>query len=95
MPRGTLVLLHGLLPHWSAPNTTGRSRHAYSLHVIDGRTRYPSDNWLSPRHANFLYRGEKLVVRDEGSLNGVYVRIRQHNPTFFARHITPRRAVES
>jgi uncharacterized protein len=25
----------------------------------------------------------------------VYVRIRQHNPSFFARHITPRRAVES
>ena len=32
---------------------------------------FPSDNWLSPRHANFVYRGEKLVVRDEGSLNGI------------------------
>ncbi len=37
---------------------------------------FPSDHWLSPQHANFLYRGEKLVVRDEGSLNGVYLRIR-------------------
>jgi pSer/pThr/pTyr-binding forkhead associated (FHA) protein len=37
---------------------------------------FPSDNWLSPRHANFVYRGDKLVVRDEGSLNGVYVRVR-------------------
>ncbi len=37
---------------------------------------FPSDSWLSPNHANFLYRGSKLYVRDEGSLNGVYVRIR-------------------
>ena len=26
-------------------------------------------------HANFIYRDSALVVRDEGSLNGVYVRI--------------------
>ncbi|MEM6962269.1 MAG: zinc ribbon domain-containing protein [Myxococcota bacterium] len=36
---------------------------------------FPDDSWLSPRHANFIYRGEKLVVRDEGSVNGVYVRL--------------------
>ena len=41
---------------------------------------FPSDNWLSPKHANFLYRGDKLVVRDEGSLNGVYLRIRGTAP---------------
>ena len=41
---------------------------------------FPSDNWLSPKHANFLYRGEKLVVRDEGSLNGVYIRVRGASP---------------
>ncbi len=41
---------------------------------------FPSDNWLSPKHANFLYRGDKLVVRDEGSLNGVYLRIRTAAP---------------
>lgn len=44
--RGTLVVLHGLLPHASAPNRSSRSRHAYSLHVIDGRADYPADNWL-------------------------------------------------
>ncbi|NDH24300.1 MAG: phytanoyl-CoA dioxygenase family protein [Actinobacteria bacterium] len=43
---GTLVLLHGTLPHWSAPNTSSRSRHAYTLHVIDGVADYPADNWL-------------------------------------------------
>jgi pSer/pThr/pTyr-binding forkhead associated (FHA) protein len=43
----------------------------------DAQILFPTDSWLSPRHANFIYRGEKLVVRDEGSINGVYVRIRQ------------------
>ncbi len=36
---------------------------------------FPDDPFLSPTHANFLYRGTELVVRDEHSLNGVYVRI--------------------
>jgi phytanoyl-CoA hydroxylase len=44
--RGTLVVLHGLLPHASAPNRSARPRHAYALHLIDGRAEYPSDNWL-------------------------------------------------
>jgi len=47
---------------------------------------FPSDTWLSPRHANFLYRGEKLVVRDEGSLNGVYIRIRGAAPVKVGDH---------
>ncbi|NQW49734.1 MAG: phytanoyl-CoA dioxygenase family protein [Rhodospirillales bacterium] len=44
--RGTLIALHGLLPHASAPNRSPRPRHAYSLHLIDGRADYPTDNWL-------------------------------------------------
>jgi phytanoyl-CoA hydroxylase len=44
--RGALVVLHGLLPHASAPNRSARPRHAYSLHVIDGTAVYPTDNWL-------------------------------------------------
>jgi phytanoyl-CoA hydroxylase len=43
---GTLVCLHGLLPHYSAPNRSPLSRHAYTLHAIDGRSRWSSDNWL-------------------------------------------------
>jgi len=43
---GTLVVLHGLLPHWSGPNRSARSRQAYSLHVIDGAAAYPADAWL-------------------------------------------------
>ena len=44
--RGTLVVLHGLLPHASAPNRSARPRHAYTLHLIDGRAAYAADNWL-------------------------------------------------
>lgn len=45
-PRGTLVVLHGLLPHASAPNRSARPRHAYALHMIDSCAEYASDNWL-------------------------------------------------
>ena len=46
--KGTLVLLHGQLPHRSGPNLSDRSRHAYTLHLIDGAARYSPDNWLQP-----------------------------------------------
>lgn len=46
VPRGSLVVLDGLLPHLSGPNHSPRSRHAYTLHLIDGRAHYPADNWL-------------------------------------------------
>ena len=44
--KGALVLLHGLLPHLSRANRSPRSRHAYTLHVIEADARYPLDNWL-------------------------------------------------
>jgi phytanoyl-CoA hydroxylase len=44
--KGTLIVLHGLLPHMSRANLSTRSRHAYSVHVIDADCRYPEDNWL-------------------------------------------------
>jgi phytanoyl-CoA hydroxylase len=48
--RGTLVVLHGRLPHASAPNRSPRARHAYALHLIDGTARYAPDNWLQRPH---------------------------------------------
>ena len=45
-PAGTLVVLHGLLPHWSDVNRSAKSRHAYSLHCISAAADYPSWNWL-------------------------------------------------
>ncbi|MFL6256787.1 MAG: phytanoyl-CoA dioxygenase family protein [Pyrinomonadaceae bacterium] len=44
--KGALVLLHGLLPHLSRANRSPRSRHAYTLHVIEEGCYYPADNWL-------------------------------------------------
>lgn len=43
---GSLVLLHGQLPHWSAANESRRSREAFTLHVIERQAHYPDDNWL-------------------------------------------------
>jgi FHA domain len=42
----------------------------------NGQLVLPDDQFVSPRHANLFYRGGKLVVRDEGSLNGVFWRVR-------------------
>ncbi len=53
---GTLVVMHGLLPHYSAPNRSPASRHAYTLHFVDGRTRYCPSNWLQ-RGPSFPARG--------------------------------------
>jgi phytanoyl-CoA hydroxylase len=44
--KGTCIVLDGLLPHYSLPNTSGRSRFAYAIHTIDQRCHYPDDNWL-------------------------------------------------
>ncbi len=43
---GTLVVLHGALPHFSASNRSSNSRYAYTLHAISGAAHYPADNWL-------------------------------------------------
>ena len=48
-PQGTLVVFHGRAPHLSGPNHSDRSRHAYTLHVIDRDCHYPADNWLQRR----------------------------------------------
>lgn len=44
--KGTLIVLHGLLPHRSLENRSHKSRHAYTLHVISEKSDYPESNWL-------------------------------------------------
>ncbi len=44
--KGSLILLHGLLPHRSFENRSTGSRHAYTLHLIQSTASYPEDNWL-------------------------------------------------
>jgi phytanoyl-CoA hydroxylase len=46
---GSLVVFQGLLPHYSAPNRSPKSRQAYTLHVTDGECKYASENWLQAK----------------------------------------------
>jgi len=46
LKKGSLILLHGLLPHRSFENRSTRSRHAYTVHLSRADARYPNDNWL-------------------------------------------------
>lgn len=50
VPQGTLIVLHGLLPHMSKENRSSHSRHAYALHVISGNAQFSADNWLKRPH---------------------------------------------
>jgi pSer/pThr/pTyr-binding forkhead associated (FHA) protein len=47
-------------------------------HIVgrNGQLVFPDDPFVSPKHANLFYRNGKLVVRDESSLNGVFLRVR-------------------
>jgi len=70
--RARLILIRG-------EGMDGLSYHLKAdEHVVgrQGQVEFPDDPFVSPRHANFFYRDNRLVVRDEGSLNGVYFRIR-------------------
>lgn len=53
---GTLVVFHGLLPHWSRANRSPRSRVAYTLHATDAASRYAASNWIQ-RRPDFPVRG--------------------------------------
>ncbi|MCF6219934.1 MAG: phytanoyl-CoA dioxygenase family protein [Robiginitomaculum sp.] len=53
---GTLVCFNGMLPHYSAPNTSGKARHAYTLHVTDEVCVYAPQNWIQ-RSKDFPVRG--------------------------------------
>lgn len=41
---------------------------------------FAGDSYLSPRHATFTRRGAQVFVKDEASLNGVYVKLRPNEP---------------
>jgi len=47
-PRGSLVVLHSAVVHYSGENSSPSARHAYSIHVVDNKEGvvYPEDNWL-------------------------------------------------
>jgi pSer/pThr/pTyr-binding forkhead associated (FHA) protein len=50
---------------------------------VDCPLLFPDDPFLSPVHCNFFYRDGQLIVKDEKSVNGVYVRIAGSKPIPF------------
>lgn len=72
--RAKLILIRG-------EGLEGLSYHLNATEHVAGRKQgailFPEDNYLSPRHATFLYRDNVLYLRDEGSHNGTFLRIRE------------------
>eukprot|EP00850_Spirogloea_muscicola_P007127 SM000035S13107 [mRNA] locus=s35:389112:391869:- [translate_table: standard] len=47
---GSLMLLHGALVHTSYENKSPKSRHAYSVHIVESNNcTYAAENWLHRR----------------------------------------------
>lgn len=77
--RAKVVLLRG-------DGVEGLSYQLNSEHHLVGREGqivFDDDVFLSARHADLYYRDGQLYAKDEGSLNGVYVRIREDVPLEF------------
>lgn len=76
-PRGMLVLIR-------PDGSEGESFGLREPETAVGRNvagPFASDSYLSPRHATFRFDGAALWVRDESSLNGVFVRLQADTPT--------------
>jgi pSer/pThr/pTyr-binding forkhead associated (FHA) protein len=71
--RAKLVLVKGDANDGVAYQLNGTE---HVLGRMEGAILFPEDPLISPRHANFMYRETKLYVRDEGSVNGVFIRIK-------------------
>ena len=41
---------------------------------------FGGDSYLSPKHATFKVQGGRVLVKDEKSLNGVYIKVARDNP---------------
>lgn len=72
--RAKLILIRG-------EGMEGLSYHLNATQHVAGRKHgailFPEDKYLSPKHATFLYRDNKLFVRDENSMNGTFLRMRE------------------
>ena len=44
--QGTLIVFNGLYAHLSSANRSAQSRHAFTLHAINGLAHYPPSNWI-------------------------------------------------
>lgn len=49
VPKGSCILIHGQVVHFSEPNKSKNSRHAYTFHIVEQKnTTYSKDNWIQP-----------------------------------------------
>lgn len=71
--RAKLILIRG-------EGLEGLSYHLNATEHVAGRKQgailFPEDNYLSPKHASFVYRDNVLFLRDESSHNGTFLRVR-------------------
>ena len=77
---GSAVVLTALRADGSE---AGQFRLADGPSVTVGRDTgsiFAGDSYLSPRHATFQRRSAQLMVKDEGSLNGVYLKLKPNEP---------------
>jgi pSer/pThr/pTyr-binding forkhead associated (FHA) protein len=72
--RAKLILITG-------EGLEGLSYHLNATEHVAGRGNgailFPDDDYLNKRHATFLYRDNKLYLRDEESQNGTFLGIRE------------------
>ncbi|RLB47881.1 MAG: phosphopeptide-binding protein [Deltaproteobacteria bacterium] len=74
--RGALVLIR-------PDGTEGESFPISDGSTTIGRTAggvFEADSYLSPTHATFSFSGDALEVKDEDSLNGIYIRVDADRP---------------
>jgi pSer/pThr/pTyr-binding forkhead associated (FHA) protein len=74
--RGSLVVINpdgtegGMFPLGESGSSVGRNHGAL----------FAADAYLSPTHATFSLQGTSCTVKDENSLNGVYVKLKRDVP---------------
>lgn len=72
--RAKLILVRG-------EGLEGLSYYLNATQHIAGRAKgailFPEDHYLSPKHATLFYQDNHLFLRDEGSLNGTFLRTRE------------------
>ncbi len=76
--------LKGKLVVIAQDGSPGREYPIYDDQVDIGRQEgtivLPNDPYVSPRHARVVLRNGKFLIRDLGSVNGIYVRLTKREP---------------
>lgn len=77
---GVSVALTALRADGSEAGTFALPPQPTTLLGRDTGSIFAGDSYLSPRHASINISGNQVVIRDEGSLNGVYLKLRPQMP---------------